>query len=328
MNMRLSALLFVYAMVSGCHGNTDSPANTPPPPSSGPPLTITSANSMTAISVALNAAYQSGDLGDVVGPLGLATANVGNMNKVAGAQYYSATPFQAMGNVPLPAIDQPCLDSGMITISGDIADPIGMTISVGDTLTVVATDCVDVPGETINGTIDYLFAAVTGDIFAGPPYQLTIDINLTNFQVADSVDTITSNGSATLSIDTMDPVWSISISGPLLTADTTTSSETISNFVTTLTVDTGDALTPYTMAADGTVDSTQLDGIVEYSTPLLFRGSGAAYPDTGEFLVTGANNASILLTALSADGVWLDFDFDGDDVVDSTLITTWDFLIN
>ncbi len=59
----------------------------------------------------------------------------------------------------------------------------------------------------------------------------------------------------------------------------------------------------------------------------MFRGSGAAYPDTGEFLVTGANNASILLTALSSVAVQLDSDIDGDDVVDETIIITWDLLI-
>ncbi len=329
MKMRYPALLLTTMMVSACGGGTSFSGNTAPPVGSGA-LAITSANATSAVSVSINAAFQSGNLGDMVGTLGVATANVGNRNKVAGSQHRSGTLFYAMQKIPFGPIDQPCLVSGMITISGNLADPLGGTFSVGDTLTVVATDCDDGLGEVVNGTIDYRFATITGDILVGPPYELVIDIDLTNFQVADSMDTKTSNGSATVSIDTTaDPVWSVSINGPLLTTDTTTSSEAISNFDMTQTVDTGVALTmPYTLASNGTVDSTQLDGTVDYSTPVTFEGSGEAYPFTGEFLVTGANGASILLIALDEVNVRLESDFDGDGVVDETTDTTWGALIN
>ena len=329
MKMRYPALLLIVIMISACDASTSfsgiSPAT--PRPTGGGALAITSANATSAVGVAINAAFQSGNLGDIVGTLGVGTANVGNMNKVAGSQHHSGTLIHAIQKVPFGPIDQPCFVSGTITISGDLADPLGLTFSVGDILTVVATDCNDGLGEVVNGTIDYRFTTITGDILAGPPYRLVIDVDLTNFQVADSIDTKTSNGSATVSIDTTtDPLWTVSINGPLLTTDTTTSSETISNFDMTQTVDTGVVPTPYTMVSNGTVDSTQLDGTVDYGTPVMFEGSGEAYPYTGEFLIMG-DNSSVRLIALDEVNVRLESDINGDAVVDETTDTTWDALI-
>jgi hypothetical protein len=334
MKLRYPALLLTCMSVAACSEDTSFSGKTSNPPPAGGgggggggALVITSTNAPVAMSVALTAAFESGAVGDIIGTLGLGTANVGNMNKVSGGQFFSGTLANAMQQAPFGPFDQPCLVSGMITLSGDLADPLGISFAAGDTLTVVATDCDDGLGEVTNGTIDYLFTTVTGDILLGPPYRLVIDVDLTNFQVADSADTKTSNGSATVSIDTTtDPIWSVSINGPLLTTDTTTSSETISDFDMTQTVDTLVVPTPYTMVSNGTVDSTDLNGTVGYSTPVMFEGSGEAYPFTGQFLVSG-ENSSVLLTALDEINVRLESDFDGDGVADETTDTTWDALI-
>ncbi len=329
MKMRYPALFFVYIMVSACDTGTSFSGNTTtPPPAGGGPLTITSANAPAAMTVALKAALDSAGVGDVAGVIGVGTANVGNMNKVSGGDFYSATLVNAMQKVPFGPIEQPCVISGIITISGDLADPFAISFAVGDTLSVVAADCVDVPGETVNGTIDYLFTTITGDILLGPPYRLVFDVDLTNFQVADSTGTDVSNGSVTVSVDTTDPnlVWIVSINGTQLTIDGATGSDTISNFDTTETVDTLVVPTPYTLVSNGTVDSTDLEGPVDYSSPVMFEGSGEANPSTGEFLVTGASS-SVRLIALDDVNVRLESDFDGDGVIDETTDTTWDALI-
>ena len=328
MKMRYPALFFIYIMISACDSDTSFSGNTTtPPPAGGGPLTITSTNAPTAMGVALKAALESAGVGDVAGVLGVGTASVGNMNKVSGGDFYSATLVNAMQKVPFGPIEQPCVISGTITISGDLADPFAISFAVGDTLNVVAADCVDVPGETVNGTIDYLFTTITGDILLGPPYRLVFDVVLTNFQVADSTGADIANGNASVSVDTtLDPEWSVSISGTQLTIDSATSSETISNFDTTETVDSLIVPTPYRLVANGTVDSTQLEGTVDYSTPVMFQGTGNANPSTGEFLVTGASS-SVRLIALDDVNVRLESDFDGDGVIDETTDTTWDALI-
>jgi len=328
MKMRYPALFFIYIMVSACDTGTSFSGNTTtPPPAGGGPLTITSANAPAAMTVALRAALDSAGVGDVAGVLGLGTASVGNMNKVSGVEFYSATLVNAMQKVPFGPIEQPCLVSGTITISGDLADPLAISFAVGDTLSVFAADCVDVPGETVNGTLDYLFTTITGDILLGPPYRLVFDVVLTNFQVVTSTESGISNGNATVSVDTtLDPEWSVSITGTQLTIDGPTSSDTISNYDTTETVDTLVVPTPYTLVSNGTVDSTDLEGTVDYSTPVMFEGSGEANPSTGEFLVMGTNS-SVRLIAVDDVNVRLESDFDGDGVIDETTNTTWDALI-
>ena len=328
MKMRFPVLILTITMVAACDGGTSFPGTTSgPPPAGGEGLAITGTNATAAMSVALYAAFESGEVGDVVGTLGVDTANVGKMNKVASGQLGSGTLFNATQNVPFGPFDQPCLISGMMRISGDLADPLGMSFSSGDTLTVIAMDCVDVPGETVNGQIDYDFVLIAGDILVGPPFEMTIDVTLTDFQVDDSTDTNTANGNATVTLDTLaDPDWLVSIDGPILTSDTSTSSNTLSNFSQTQTVNTAAVPTPYTMISSGTVDSTDLDDIVDYSTPVMFEGLDQAYPYTGEFLVSG-DNSSVRLIALDEVNVRLESDFNGDGVVDETTDTTWDALI-
>jgi len=328
MKMRYPALFFVYIMVSGCDADTSfSGISSTPPPAAGGQLAITSANAPAAMTVALGAALDSAGVGDVAGVLGIGTASVGNMSKVSGGEFYSATLVNAMQKVPFGPIEQPCLVSGTITISGDLADPLAISFAVDDTLSVLAADCVDVPGETVNGTLDYLFTTITGNILLGPPYRLVFDVVLTNFQVVNSTESSTSNGNATVSVDTtLDPEWSVSINGTQLTIDGPTSSDTISNYDTTETVDSLVVPTPYTLVSNGTVDSTDLEGTVDYSTPVMFEGSGEANPSTGEFLVTGASS-SVRLIALDDVNVQLESDFDGDGVIDETINTTWDALI-
>ncbi len=328
MKMRFPALLLTTTLVAACGGGSSYSGNpTTPPPAGGGGLVITSANATAAASVALIAAFDSGDIGDVIGTLGVETANAGNMSKVASSQLRSGTLFYAMQNVPFGPFEQPCLISGIMTISGNIADPLTMSSSAGDTLTVVAADCVDVPGETVNGQIDYDFVSITGDILVGPPFAMTIDITLTNFQVDDGTDVTTSNGSATVTFDTLaDPDWLVSVGGPILTIDTSTSSLTLTGFSQTQTVNTAAVPTPYTLDSGGTVESTDLVDIVDYSTPVLFEGLDPAYPYTGEFLVSG-DNSSVRLIALDDVNVRLEADFNGDGVADETIDTTWDALI-
>jgi hypothetical protein len=78
------------------------------------------------------------------------------------------------------------------------------------------------------------------------------------------------------------------------------------------------------MDTSGTVDSTDLGGIIDYSTPVTFQGAGDGYPFAGELLIVGANNASIRLVALDDTNVRLDTDIDGDGEVDESETTTWD----
>ena len=224
MKMRFPVLLLTTILVAACDNGSTFSGNPTGPPPAGEGLPITSANSAAAMTVALYAAFESGDVGDVAGTLGVGSATVGKVNKVSSSQLRSGILFNAMQKVPFGPIDQACTISGIMTISGTISDPLSLSFSAGDSLTVVATDCIDVPGETVNGQLDYNFVSVTGDILAGPPYATVIDVALTNFTVDDTTDVTVENGNATITLDTLeDPLWLVSIAGPSLMYDTSTS---------------------------------------------------------------------------------------------------------
>jgi hypothetical protein len=80
------------------------------------------------------------------------------------------------------------------------------------------------------------------------------------------------------------------------------------------------------MTASGTLDSTQLSGVVIYSTPTLLQGFDSDYPSSGQFLVTGDNSS----TRLTAEGVTVlvEIDADGDGIYEEMINTTWAELTN
>ncbi|MDH3440695.1 MAG: hypothetical protein OEM63_08095, partial [Gammaproteobacteria bacterium] len=134
-----------------------------------------------------------------------------------------------------------------------------------------------------------------------------------------------SNVDSLISLDTTgNPIIGMSISGNSMTTVTNAGSESVTNFSTAQTVDASVVPEPYTLAASGTVDSSQLTGIISFTSPVTFQGAGAGYPFAGELLITGADGGTIRLIALDAINVRIETDTNGDGMVDATEDTTWD----
>ncbi|MDH3533788.1 MAG: hypothetical protein OEO82_12725, partial [Gammaproteobacteria bacterium] len=138
-----------------------------------------------------------------------------------------------------------------------------------------------------------------------------------------AADALTSNGSATVTLNTLNtPSVAASVSGSSMTVDSNAGAETLRNFISAQTLDAGIFPSPYTMTASGTLDTTELNGTVRYSTPVMFEGFDNDYPGVGEFLVTG-DNSSARLVAESNVNVRVEIDLDNDTVIDETINTTW-----
>jgi hypothetical protein len=272
-------------LAAGCGGGSDGgpTGNIDAPPSSS--LRITAANAANATGVAYEAALMSAGLGDLSADSGLLASG--------------------------PPQTEPCAVNGSLTISGDIEDPFTPTLTAGDFFTVDFDMCDDGLGEVTDGMLDFVVDAFSGD-FAGGLFDLTMTLTLTDLQVTTADDVITSNGGASITLNTLDsPAVSASVSGTSLTIDSNSSSETLTNFVSNQAIDAGVSPSPYALAMSGTLDSTQLSGIVSYSTPVTFEGFDLDYPGTGEFLVEGDVNVRI------------EVDTDGNGTVDETINTTW-----
>ena len=69
----------------------------------------------------------------------------------------------------------------------------------------------------------------------------------------------------------------------------------------------------------------QIHGYVDITTvaQLAFGILGQLFPDSGQIVLTGAGNSSILVSALSSTMVWLELDRDGDGVREITAFLKW-----
>jgi hypothetical protein len=149
---------------------------------------------------------------------------------------------------------------------------------------------------------------------------------LTNFQVTTADDVLLANGDGTAALNTLAaPYVEAAVSGRSMLTDTNTSTETLSNYSSAQTVDGTVAPAPYTLLTSGTLDSSQLSGSVTYSTPVMFEGLDANYPNVGEMLIVGdASSARIIAQANGVDVVIEIYsNTTGEGTPDETISTTW-----
>jgi hypothetical protein len=299
-----SSLAVVTAvMIAGCGGSSDDGITTTPVTVPPPDLALTSTNGMQALQVAYLTASSSSDMAGLVTNTGV-SADPGAVSKLPGQ--LTKTLSTAISQVPIGPETLPCDVSGSITVSGNLANP--LTLSAGDTINMDADNCDDGLGEVTDGLINTTIDEFAGDIASGA-YRMTMSMVLTNFQVTIADDVLLSHGDVTVMIDTMTPLTVAgSVGGDEMTTSSNASSET---------------LYEYTMDASGTVDSSELGGVVEYSTPTTFRGFDNDYPSSGVLLVTGAGGSTIRLITVDNVNIVIEIDSDGTPPADETINTTW-----
>jgi hypothetical protein len=260
--------------------------------------------------------------GGLVGDSGIAGSAGGGLQKPGAPLLSSNSLSNLVQKVPLGPDTFPCGVSGTQTISGELASIFGL--SVGDQINVDAMNCDDGLGEVLNGRMEMTVRTFSGDLALGL-YILEMDVVLIDFSVATAVDMVTSNGDSTVMLDTTgNPMVSMSISGLSLSTVSSAGSVVMSDFSTAQSVNSSTFPEPYTLTTSGTVDSSELTGVVSYVTSITFQGAGAGYPFAGQMVLTGADGATITLTAIDATTVQIDTDTNGDGTPESTEITTWE----
>ena len=315
MNFARLSVLSASLLIAACSG--DQLGATQPSAST---FAITSANAATAAKASWEAVVASGEFGELGGSLGLSAAVPGGVSKATLSLKAAGFPVGAGQQVPVGPTVLPCLTGGAVTVTGEVADL--LTLTANDTFQVLYELCDDGVGEVIDGVVDFTVGDFAGDLFLGT-YLLSMDAVVTDLQVLTGTDTITNNGDATVSLDTMQiPFVEAGVSGTSMTIDSNASSEILSNYSSNQTLDAGVQTLPFTLSASGTLDSTQLGGIIQYSTPTTFAGEGVEYPSSGSLLVEGVSS-SARLTAVDNVNVTIELDANGDGVTDETINTTW-----
>lgn len=314
----LVALLTAAACGGGGGGTDAGTQNPPPPPAAG--LAITADNATTAAKASYEAALGSSELTDLGGSLGFSATGGSDYAKPAGYAAVSGFLVDVMHKIPLGPDEFPCAVAGSVTISGDVSNP--LTLTPGDNFVVESSACDDGVGEVIDGLLSFTVSAFEGDLLVGA-YALSIDATVDDLQIASAEDTITSNGDASVSLDTRSAqLVTASVSGNAMTTDSNSGSDTLSSYVTEQTVDSSTAEGLFTLIATGSLDTTRLAGAVDYSTPLRFEVLGEGYPHEGQLLVDGENSSALLVAVNNVD-VRIEIDLDGNGSVDEIINTTW-----
>lgn len=316
MSLRHVFLFFGISSIAACGGD-DGPATLSPPPTAGTQLEITAANAETAAAVAYAAAAQTSQGAGFIGSNGIAAGPGG----LANAGLPTAQQLVSGGRmVPLGPIVNDCPGGGMVTISGTVASL--TTLTAGDMITIESEACNDGEGEIVDGTLSITVNTFSGDLENGM-FLWIMDVALVGFQVQTSEDTVTAAGDARITADTTGlPIQSLSVSGTRMTASGMQESMTITNYVYNQTIDVSVVPEPFTLTTSGSVDSSELDGTITWTTETTFQGVGDGYPFAGELLIRGANDSSLRLIAEDDVNVTIEVDVDGGGV-DATISTTW-----
>lgn len=306
------------SLLAACGGGGGGVAVNSP----GPTLSIDSANAVLVAKVSYDSALASGGLGSLSGNGLILGDGPGGVAKLGNTLSNAAKTGAGSSRVPIPAETTACAASGTVTISGDIADPFTPTLSPGDYFVADYEACDEGTGGVIDGGMRLDINSFSGD-FLTALFEMNVTMTLTNLQVTAGQDVVTSHGDATVALNTLNsPAVSTSLSGNSMRIDANAASDSLTNYRSATTVDGGQVPAPYTMTSSGTLDSTQLPGIIRYSTPVVFQGFGSDYPSSGEFLVTGSSS-SLRLIALDNVNVVIELDTNGDGTVDETIPTTW-----
>jgi len=324
--MKLNSLLVTGAgLVLAACGS--SGGDTPPVASPPVSITIDANNAPLVASVSYGAAQGSGEFGDIegsLGPLGGSPGGVSKLDRAFGAAAKTA-PGNSGSSVPIPEERVMCAIDGWVTFSGAIADPLTPTLTKDDFFEFFFEMCNEGTGEVTDGRLRSDVTSFSGDLFTSL-YALGMKFAFTTLQITEGTEVYTSHGDATVFLDALNlPFAATSISGNSMRVDSNTGSETLTNFSTDVTFDGNFFPAPYTMLASGTLDSTELSGVIDYSMDPLtkFEGFEGEFPHTGELLVEGENSA-LLLVAEDNVNVTIHVDTNGDGTFDGTpIVTTW-----
>ena len=311
-----STLLF-----AGCGGGGSGGSEGPV---ASPDLTvsITSNNAIEVAKVSWATALESVEFSDLTGTGLFIGGTSGGVSKLDDAIATSAKLHGGPAEETIPAETVPCDVSGDVTVSGQIADPVTPTLTEGDFFQIDFNNCDDGLGSVTDGLMRMDIDAFNGDL-SSELFDMTVTLTLDTFQVTAGQDVITSHGDVTATIDTTNlPSLFTGISGNSMRIDANSSSESLTNFASSLNVDGTVDPAGYARSAAGTLDSTQLAGAIRYSTPDTFEGVDTDFPNSGEFLVEG-NESSLRLIAVNNIEVRIELDLDGDGIVDETILTTW-----
>ncbi|MCU7906806.1 MAG: hypothetical protein KZQ76_13380 [Candidatus Thiodiazotropha sp. (ex Epidulcina cf. delphinae)] len=299
-------------------------------PTSGVSISATNAKSITA--AAINSV-------DTVQGMTAGTAVLTGVSVNAPASDFNYPDFfvqqlawlSALDNLPKDSVtgvtiseSEACANGGSVGLAGNVNNL--NVLTAGDSLTLSFHDC-PVGGSVTNGAMSLTVTRITPNFAGNPPYTLGLEVVLTNLSVNDGGLVATGSGDMSMLL-TVDSAGneSMVLAGDSLTTSASGQAETLSNYRYEITIN--DFTGNYSLSLLSTFAGTEIGGSVSVTTITPFTGNdfvGAGDPTAGQLHVTTSIDGSQLWLIAQPDGinVQIDIDTDGDNSVDSTVMTTW-----
>jgi hypothetical protein len=284
----------------------------------GPTLPITVANGEDVASALVLALGISFDIGEIPGedfPVPIAGTPI--------VKPGSTTPSNLLSKLQSGELMElmSCPGGGTVDITVTVRDP--NTLSIGDRIVAVFDNCGGFEDAVLTGTVDLTIAAIEGDP-STESYLLGFDVLLVNVVMSDNQDIVTANADFRLTLDSLAyPVYEMRLAGAELELGSSNETIRLTNFDHYVSFDDNVTPTDITAGASGRLDSSELNGTVDYRTQSVIKAWGDNDPHDGRIRVSGANDSSMRIVIVDATHVTLEIDENGDGVMDEYIDTTW-----
>lgn len=216
-----------------------------------------------------------------------------------------------------------CTGGGSVALSWNDADD-NNDLSTGDSFSLSFNNCVEDGMRLSSGTIGLSNLVLNGDPSVMGPWSLSASLSFASVQISEGGQTARINGDMSIAAQTTDGVTvSSTVSGTTLSISENSVVKSLRNF--NFSYQENQNTLAFSLNYSGTLDIGRLSGRVSFQTSTPFTGTDIinSWPTDGVLVMTGANNATITLTAQGGDAVRLDLDTNGDSAVDQTINTTW-----
>jgi len=289
---------------------------------------ITTSNAATVAGSTADAALFSAEF-DELANLGLlgSPGGVAVVQSGAGSSVTLAKQTASLQATSVGPVTENCPMDGTMTISATIENP--ETLTTGDTFSLSYTACDFGEGMVANGGITFMVTSFQGDL-VGSDFSLGFSLQIDNLSMIETGDDVMFDGDFSMSMATSSTGTTVTLSGDSLSLTSGIDTYVLSEFSTTSTVDLSMFPASFTLESSGYLMSSEFDGEVHFSTSTALQGSGEGNPFDGEFVVTGAGEATVTVIPMDEQNVRLELDLDGDGAVDAdgTVDMTWQELLN
>jgi hypothetical protein len=218
----------------------------------------------------------------------------------------------------------PCATSGSMTLSAEVADPNGTSLSINDSVGIRFNTCVD-GTTTTKGSLSFTVTSGSVDIYCDTNCgDVSIAVDISNLRFTETGQTVAIDGglniakSGTTETLSGSSLYVVVAGGEALH---------LSDF--SISTDSSGPFSEQVSTIDMTIASAVLDGVITVvsdSAAPLRKYYYEDHPHAGKVLVTGANGSQLLIEYLSATAVSLTLDTDGagPTPAEAPVTVTWD----